>query len=214
MAERVSKRCQGGGFTLVELLVVIAIVAVLAAILFPVFAQARAKARETHCRSNIRQTGQAVLIYACDYDDCAPPADYGWPQSRFWPPWQPVVNMNWWDLILPYLRGSTSVLYCPSVRSYTPPYLLNGILGDPPTCFMGTVTQPADTILVVEGRPPEERMEPNVRGVVFSACFVWPLTHYPFHHLGKMNACFVDGHVKPLGAEELDLPSPMWYPEK
>jgi prepilin-type N-terminal cleavage/methylation domain-containing protein/prepilin-type processing-associated H-X9-DG protein len=214
MAERARGRRQEEGFTLVELLVVIAIIAILAAIIFPVFAQVRSKARDTHCRSNIRQIGQAVLIYACDYDDCAPPADYGWPQTGFWPPWQPVVNMNWWDIILPYLGGSASVLFCPSVKSYTPSYLLNGALGDPQWCFIGAVTESANTILVVEGRPPEERMPPNVRGVVFSAGFVWFLTDYPFHHLDKMNVCFVDGHVKALGEEELDVLSPFWYPEK
>ncbi len=58
----------GTGFTLIELLVVIAIIAILAAILFPVFAQARAKARQSSCVSNLRQIGMAALQYASDYD--------------------------------------------------------------------------------------------------------------------------------------------------
>lgn len=59
-------------FTLIELLVVIAIIAILAAILFPVFAQAREKARQTMCLSNLKQIGLATLMYTEDYDECYP----------------------------------------------------------------------------------------------------------------------------------------------
>src|SRR5262245_33152461 len=57
------------GFTLIELLVVIAIIAILAAILFPVFAQARAKARQATCVSNLKQLGHGLLMYTQDYDE-------------------------------------------------------------------------------------------------------------------------------------------------
>jgi len=60
------------GFTLIELLVVIAIIAILAAILFPVFARAREKARQTSCLANIKQIGLGCLMYAADYDSCFP----------------------------------------------------------------------------------------------------------------------------------------------
>ena len=60
------------GFTLIELLVVIAIIAILAAILFPVFAQAREKARAISCMSNLKQTGLGTLMYVQDYDDNFP----------------------------------------------------------------------------------------------------------------------------------------------
>jgi len=68
--DRASRRSRG--FTLIELLVVIAIIAILAAILFPVFAQAREKARQTSCLSNEKQIGTAVIMYAQDYDEGMP----------------------------------------------------------------------------------------------------------------------------------------------
>jgi prepilin-type N-terminal cleavage/methylation domain-containing protein len=64
------------GFTLIELLVVIAVIAILAAIIFPVFAKARAKARQTSCLSNIKQLGLATLMYADDNDNTFPPFGY------------------------------------------------------------------------------------------------------------------------------------------
>ena len=63
------------GFTLIELLVVIAIIAILAAILFPVFAQARASARQTTCISNVKQVGLGAMMYAQDYDETYPRMD-------------------------------------------------------------------------------------------------------------------------------------------
>ncbi len=65
------------GFTLIELLVVIAIIAILAAILFPVFAQARESARKTQCLSNMRQIGTAIAQYTQEYDERYPSCDFG-----------------------------------------------------------------------------------------------------------------------------------------
>lgn len=68
-------RKENMGFTLIELLVVIAIIAILAAILFPVFAQAREKARSASCSSNLKQISLGLLMYAQDYDEWMPPSE-------------------------------------------------------------------------------------------------------------------------------------------
>jgi prepilin-type N-terminal cleavage/methylation domain-containing protein len=100
------------GFTLIELLVVIAIIAILAAILFPVFAQAREKARQTSCLSNTKQMGLAVLMYIQDYDEVTPLAYHN-------PSWGgtqgPHTNFyaSWWSFIYPYNKSS-QVTRCPS----------------------------------------------------------------------------------------------------
>lgn len=101
------------GFTLIELLVVIAIIAVLAAMLFPVFARAREKARQASCQSNLRQLAISELLYAEDYDEVLPSClTYGWPV----PSGTPVFGMAYWfDMMAPYLR-SAQVLTCPSLR--------------------------------------------------------------------------------------------------
>ena len=86
------------GFTLIELLVVIAIIAILASILFPVFAQAREAARKTSCTSNLKQTGLAVMMYAQDYEETLPFAAYN-------PPGQTLIM--WYDLVEPYVKSGT-----------------------------------------------------------------------------------------------------------
>jgi len=99
------------GFTLIELLVVIAIIAILAAILFPVFATARDKAREVKCINNQKQLGLAVMQYIADYDEMYPtPLNYGWGTANS--PWN-ASGVGWGSVIYSYVK-STAVYACPS----------------------------------------------------------------------------------------------------
>lgn len=104
---RVASR--SNGFTLIELLVVIAIIAILAAILFPVFAQAREKARQTACLSNLNQIGKACIMYQSDYDSMYPP-------SQLPPSGANIVS--WPTMIQPYIKND-QVFTCPSTTTET-----------------------------------------------------------------------------------------------
>jgi len=96
------------GFTLIELLVVIAIIAILAAILFPVFSRARAKAREASCASQLRQLGLALHMYAQDYDEMFPFDPYiGNPH--------PMLLNGLWPYVL-----NRNLFYCPSAAALEP----------------------------------------------------------------------------------------------
>jgi prepilin-type N-terminal cleavage/methylation domain-containing protein/prepilin-type processing-associated H-X9-DG protein len=175
-----SSRRAVSAFTLIELLVVIAIIAILAAILFPVFAQAREKARQTSCLSNLKQMGVGFLMYAQDYDECFPqaftniggtwltnswhmtPADWSSDTSA------PAVigsPFHWSNSVQPYIRNY-QIYACPSgseVRLTLARFTYNTPLKQPlPTSYsfngllhtysQAGVVQPADVPLVWEGR--------------------------------------------------------------
>jgi prepilin-type N-terminal cleavage/methylation domain-containing protein/prepilin-type processing-associated H-X9-DG protein len=107
---------KGKGFTLIELLVVIAIIALLAAILFPVFARARENARRTSCMSNLKQMGLGVMQYSQDFDEGYPPGNYSWdstgrPAAEKWAP----ANLIYWQQIIDPYTKSEQIYVCPSV---------------------------------------------------------------------------------------------------
>jgi prepilin-type N-terminal cleavage/methylation domain-containing protein len=142
-------------FTLIELLVVIAIIAILAAILFPVFAQAREKARQTACTSNMKQVSSAAIMYAQDYDEVLPfqgnpanlRADIGnYTSSPF---------AVWINGLQPYVKNA-GVWVCPSSVKHptVPPVAPNDtnywINGHASGKALAAIPLPADSILFVE----------------------------------------------------------------
>lgn len=103
------------GFTLIELLVVIAIIAILAAILFPVFARAREKARQTSCLSNVKQIMLGVLMYVQDYDESLPIGTSYWYAPGGGGASSHVDSAMWPRLINPYVKNE-QIFVCPSYR--------------------------------------------------------------------------------------------------
>src|SRR5258708_3756033 len=136
------RRIRRSAFTLIELLVVVAIIAVLAAFLFPVFAQAREKARQATCTSNLKQLGQVMMMYVQDHDEMYAPTFYPSPDDRG----------HWANLMIPYLgQGSQlwpgGIMICPSSLYKTRGYALSNELGGQP---QAEVARPADVVLFAE----------------------------------------------------------------
>ncbi len=170
------------GFTLIELLVVIAIIAILAAILFPVFARARAKAQAVHCISNLHQMGLVFAMYCSDYDDTYPP------------------KQEWKSRLDPYTT-TRQVFRCPA-RPQLPWYYGHGYnIGCPPQGVPGfdektqsAIEDPVHKIAVVEwdrclAGPPCGPTGLFAYGVL---CY-WSVCR--IHNNGS-NVLFGDGHVK------------------
>ncbi|BDI28862.1 hypothetical protein CCAX7_009130 [Capsulimonas corticalis] len=117
------KNTQRQGFTLIELLVVIAIIAILAAILFPVFAQAREKARQSSCASNEKQIGLAILQYAQDNEETLPLANYVNPDGS---------NGSWNYAVDPYIKGGIAVVQADNGTLHKSVYTCPDFNGDAP----------------------------------------------------------------------------------
>jgi len=203
------------GFTLIELLVVIAIIAILAAILFPVFARAREKARQTSCLSNMKQLGLAVLMYAGDYDERLPMQHHVSDTSDASRLLRPEGNCFWFVRIEPYILNE-QVLQCPS-GGYD--YIYGQAAGASSSeklykdvdygwnynfCYtqpvkLANITEPANVIMLVEqeGTLPYGRWFNQADAG--SKNYVW---RYAQHNDGS-NYTLCDGHAKWVSAQRV-----------
>ena len=191
------------GFTLIELLVVIAIIAILAAILFPVFARARAKAQQASCLSNIKQVSLAFLMYAQDYDGLLP-VNMSWnlPGLVTWPNGSTSTYSLWYRDLYPYVKN-VGVFNCPMHRfkwsgepGWTFPdqikYGANFHLLHPSTAApIDLIKYPAQTRLVADtdGAPPYPSTY-TFLGVYRDDRWIAD------RHSGGANLGFCDGHAK------------------
>lgn len=206
------------GFTLIELLVVIAIISILAAILMPVFAQAREKARSSSCLSNLKQLGTAALMYSQDYDEMVLPhcfRDYGDPTGS--------VYHYWFEMSMPYVKNS-QVYCCPShkgavgghsfVGSYG--YLCDGFTLNPSDpnfsglpfggiYSMAQIHYPSELIMLGESQKATCRVCPDCQTHSFPP--VWKVHR---RHQGGSNYLFFDGHAKWARYEQTIAPRNMW----
>jgi prepilin-type N-terminal cleavage/methylation domain-containing protein/prepilin-type processing-associated H-X9-DG protein len=203
------------GFTLIELLVVIAIIAILAAILFPVFAQAREAARKSSCQSNLKQIGTATMMYAQDYDEILPTHTYLGAQTPRYPAFQDLLNTDDYgvpgDLLVPYIKNR-QVWGCPSSNKgtsggnwkYEHDYSFNTAIF--PCCgssvALAQLDRPADLVFAADGI--WEWFQANTwaewcNGATYPAN---PFSAGPNYgrlhsrHSGRANFLWGDGHVK------------------
>jgi prepilin-type N-terminal cleavage/methylation domain-containing protein/prepilin-type processing-associated H-X9-DG protein len=175
------------GFTLIELLVVIAIIAILAAILFPVFARARENARRSSCMSNLKQIGIAMMQYTQDNDELYMVVDE-------------TTSYDWFDPLQPYIK-SKQVFRCPSLRESTPPtetdYLINALFahGTSMAQFENVSQQIAAAERKENITAEDYHAEATgLQGGVDAGEFFDRLETQ--RHLGGSNYLFGDGHVK------------------
>jgi len=209
-------RKAGKGFTLIELLVVIAIIAILAAILFPVFAKAREKARQTTCTSNMRQIGLAVLQYVQDYDEMYPGYIIGAGTV-------PSPIIGWRTVLNSYIK-SQNVFLCPSntynnqtvdwdtapgwYRSYAPNPVVMEDLTDNPSYGLSAakMSQPTATFIIGESIGHQANLSQGCFQFNGTTLDTWckpdqgaNLTQYLFAgHTSMSNWLFCDGHVKAM----------------
>ena len=179
------------GFTLIELLVVIAIIAILAAILFPVFARARENARKATCQSNLKQIGLAFRQYSQDYDERMV---HSWGCPATWPTWGSTPVPYEFDFLQPYMKN-TQVLICPSDSGR--PYNACTPTGDPPYNMSyaydvwlnrtpdAIVVSPSSTIVAVDGTNNYYYRRNDGTG--------WAA---PLRHMDGWNVLYFDAHVK------------------
>ena len=211
---------KSSAFTLIELLVVIAIIAILAALLFPVFAQAREKARQRSCLSNLKQTGLATLLYVQDYDETFPINLY-LDMSNNTP-----CLFSFFQVIQPYQKNAPVMLcpsdtapldfaqglsllglpgFCPAAPSlarvsYQPNYALIDD-GDPNPLFAGETGRPVKTMAAVDF-PVDTSLYADAAVTQPGGSAGYGLFDSPVQvrHTGQVNAIYVDGHAKNVHA--------------
>lgn len=204
-------------FTLIELLVVIAIIAILAAILFPVFARARENARRASCMSNLKQIGLGVMQYTQDYDE-----KYPWRENF-------ATGYSWAQTIQPYIK-STQSFACPSntlnsqlmggagapAPQIPRSYGANGRMmtdgnanatGGLTGISLAQVNEPARKIMVAESGYPTVAW--NDYGEPWWPDFYFKLLGFA-GHLSTSNYLFADGHVKAMRPLNTAQPFNMW----
>ena len=212
-----SRRPTLAAFTLIELLVVIAIIALLAAILLPVFAQAREKARQTTCASNLRQIGMAALMYLQDYEHYVPVMYCKTPSTEFanvcveYPqPFEPPFWLSHPEapagepyLLEPYLKASPEVRRCPSRQDQDGRYALNGwnpyfASGEtsPEGQTDASVPNPSQTLLAWEHSITAPHCNNGQLGNIGGAAPEEEKGHWESNHTQGFNAVWCDGHVK------------------
>lgn len=211
-------------FTLIELLVVIAIIAILAAILFPVFARARENARRSSCQSNLKQIGLAMIQYTQDYDERLPRNDSG------------ANTQTWVDSLQPYIK-SDQVFVCPSdaapyaslASGRRTSYSINQFYyaNSAQSLFEANVIPPASlaaledsagTIGVGDSTGYYQVQGSNPPAVTISTTSPRTLSvggtgSFSERHLETANWLFMDGHVKALRFDKVAVsPSAGVYP--
>lgn len=200
----VSRRGQKA-FTLIELLVVIAIIAILAAILFPVFAQARETARKAACQSNLKQIGSAWIMYAQDYDETT--NNNTWNGGGFW------ENQIFQQRLQPYIKNYQA-FRCPSdALPWSANDMQDNFPSGPFTPLVGSyahaswgvwslasIQAPADFFVVWDAsRSGGQGNNIWIGAETVTGAFQWGRPYgFSARHQNQINMVFGDGHVKTL----------------
>lgn len=213
------------GFTLIELLVVIAIIAILAAILFPVFARAREKARQSSCLSNCKQLGLAAMMYSQDYDEKVMPTRCADSSSAVIMYWCPRASVD--GLVFPYVKND-QIFICPSRGTYAwgssgrgTAYGSNRLIcvdtwyGATPLS-QADIDYPAETVLIAESDWTGSKDDYHTTNAYVIRYNQWhPSRFVPARHNGGANYVFADGHAKWNTVQENDIyvgPNTYTYP--